>query len=434
MAYSANGYPVELASKIGHMRLVQDPFIQRMICAFEALNEIETGLLPEKSGNLDLKIPPPIEQIITIDGGHQPVPNLVRPSRQIGFIQVAVQMIKLETISKLRQNPMADPRDVQIELGKYLHHVHAALPISGIHMPGLTVRNSIREAIHSYLSHYELYPALAFLVFREWSDLPFDLPSMDCLDCGTHIVIPKGSLRFTCPKCASEYKLSDYLGLSDSSAEDRSTAETVSSFRSALEVLSLFSLIRQFYKSEDIMKRTLFLVDGPLLLRAQLSRLVEPIRDFIEQQHNKDRTLYLVGIEKNGELNDFALSYSNSIPDEGDYFIPSTKYIVENIMGASFDLSTYRNRVNYGAKVIIRLGKDHIISANIPTGKYSISPTINDLIGASIIFPALAQLISYRYPNSLIPIVLANNAASISNQPSGGILAQFVNKILHGPN
>ena len=39
---------------------------------------------------------------------------------------------------------------------------------------------------------------------------------------------------------------------------------------------------------------------------------------------------------------------------------------------------------------------------------------------------------SYSHENALIPIVLANAEASISNQPSGGLLAHFVERILAG--
>ena len=35
MAYTKDGYPTELANKVGHIKLIQDPMIQRMIESFE---------------------------------------------------------------------------------------------------------------------------------------------------------------------------------------------------------------------------------------------------------------------------------------------------------------------------------------------------------------------------------------------------------------
>ena len=71
-------------------------------------------------------------------------------------------------------------------------------------------------------------------------------------------------------------------------------------FPTFVEVLVLFSFIIKFRERDSIMQHTLFLLDGPLLLRAQLSRLVEPIRELIKDQVNQGRTIYIAGVEKTG--------------------------------------------------------------------------------------------------------------------------------------
>ena len=167
MAYAKDGYPTELANKVGHIKLIQDPMIQGMIEAFEDWRPPLEGVLPPSSGIIDLEGDCPIEQVITVDGGHQAVPNIARPERQIGFIQIAAQLIKLETIHYLCLNRMADPRDVQESLSRFTHHTFAALPLAGCHMPGLSVKQSLREAIHRFINHYELYDALSYLVYRK---------------------------------------------------------------------------------------------------------------------------------------------------------------------------------------------------------------------------------------------------------------------------
>src|SRR5205085_2210772 len=174
------------------------------------------------------------------------------------------------------------------------------------------------------------------------------------------------------------------------------------------------------------MAKTLFLLDGPLLLRAQLSRLVEPIRDLISHHHTHGRKIYIVGVEKNGQFRDFAHSYQSRLANEGEYFIPSVKYLVESVSGRLYDPQTYRNRVNYGAKLVARTGPHHVLALNIPTGQFVLEPHSSDVIGVREILGALSQLRSYAYDNALIPLLLANNASSISNQPSSTLLAQFV--------
>lgn len=430
MAFAKDGYPTELANKVGHVKLIQDPLIQNIIEAFEDWTKPGQGVLPPVTGKLDLTGECQITQVITVDGGHQAVPNIARPERQVGFVQVAAQLIKMETIEFLRANPMVDPREVRGSLSRYTHHTLAALPLTGIHLPNLTVKQSLREAIHRFLSHYELYDALAYLVYRQWQEKLEDPPSMKCLNCGTFIELPRNALQFECHNCSEIHKLSDYLGLCDEDAEDRPRAEAVSNLRSVLEALVLFSFLIKFREREAIMKHTLFLLDGPLILRAQLSRLIEPIRDLIKDQRNKGHELFLVGVEKTGELRSFADSYTGMLEKAGDYFLPSTKFITEEIHGRSFNAATYRNRVNYGAKTIVRLGPDHVIVLNVPTGDYEIDPQPDNLFGFEQTAQTLARLLSYSHDNALIPLIMANTEASISNQPSGGILAQFVDRIL----
>lgn len=435
MSYAKDGYPVELANKVGHIKLIQDPMIQKLIESFEdcsapALDQSKAS----PTGNINLDEECQIKQVITVDGGHQAVPNVVRPERQVGFIQIAAQLLKMETIEFLNSNPMADPRDVRKILSEFTHHTLVALPLTGINSPGLTVKESLRDTIHRFISHYELYAALSYLVYREWlSELEeSQRPSMNCLSCKEQFELPRHQLKFECPHCKANHTLSDYLGLVDQDAEDRGRVETVSNFRSVLEALALFSFIIRFRDNESIMKKTLFLLDGPLILRAQLARLVEPIRALIKDQKDRGLSLFIVGAEKGGGLVEFAKSWEQVLKKPGDYFLPNTKYILEEIQGRNYDERTYRNRVNYGAKVIVRIGINHVLALNVPTGEYLIESNENDLVGFKQILQALSKLVSYSYENALIPIVLVNGEASISNQPSGGILAQFVDKILQG--
>jgi len=430
MAYAKDGYPVELANKVGHIKLIQDPMIQRMIEAFEDCGPAAQGLFPTPTGRIDLDGDCPIEQVITVDGGEQVVPNIARPERQIGFVQVVAQMIKMETINYLFTHRMTDPREVRKMLGQFTFHVPAALPLVGMNIPGMDIQSSVREAIHRFLSNYELYETLSYIVYREWQNDLEEAPFMACLGCGFKLELPRGALRFECPQCGEQHRLADYLGLCDQDAEDRSRTETVSNFRAVLEALVLFSFIIKFRHNTRIMQRTLFILDGPLMLRAQLSRLVDDIRALVSDQQRNGIPLHLVGVEKGGEIRAFADGYSRNLQQAGDFFAMDTKFVVEEIHGRAFNETTYRNRVNYGAKVVTRLGPDHVLVLNSPTGEYILSPGPEDLIGFEAVARALSKLVSYRHPNALIPVILANTEASISNRPSCGLLGQFVNQIL----
>lgn len=434
MAYAKQGYPTELANKVGHVKLIEDTLIQETISAFEDISPIAEEELPKISGSFDLSRPCSIKQVITVDGSHQPVPNIVRPERQIGFIQVVAQLLKTDILEYLKLKPMEDPRKVRKLLTKNTYHALAALPLAGVQLKEYTVKQSIRSLVNKFLKRYQLYDALSYLVYRKWRKnlTEKETPSMECLNCRMMFDLPRNELEFKCPVCNEKHYLSDYLGLCDYESENRPRIETISSFRSIMELLILFSFIIKYRFNESIMSNTLFLLDGPLILRAQLSRLVEPIRALIYNQKKQNIPLYLAGIEKSGSLRDFADYYTPRLKDIGDFFIPTIKYIIEEIHGKSFDIKTYRNRVNYGAKIFFRAGPDHVLVLNIPTGMLTLEPKTEDLIGFEEIGKCISNLLSYSHENALIPIILANTDASISNQPSGGILAQFVDRVLQG--
>src|SRR5580700_6071506 len=137
-ADAETGYPVEFANKVGHIKLVQDPMIQRLVESFEDTRAVDDAMLPVPDGCVDLSLECPITQIITVDGGQQAVPNVARPERQVGFIQVAAQMVRLDTLDYLKAHPLADPRDVRQALSKFTDHTLAALPLAGVRMPKMS--------------------------------------------------------------------------------------------------------------------------------------------------------------------------------------------------------------------------------------------------------------------------------------------------------
>jgi hypothetical protein len=146
---------------------------------------------------------------------------------------------------------------------------------------------------------------------------------------------------------------------------------------------------------------------------------------------DKGAELNLVGITKNGELVDQLDAIKQHLRTPGNFFLPSVKYLMEEIAGLRYDPTTYRNRVQYGAKVVLRLSGDHVVPLDVPTGDFLTDPTPSDLLGLSRIAPVLAEMTSYSHDNALIPLVLANQYSSISERPSGDILKAFAGKLFN---
>jgi hypothetical protein len=242
-------------------------------------------------------------------------------------------------------------------------------------------------------------------------------------------LLPRDTRVFQCSGCKERHTLADYLGIAADSPDSWTRADAASQLRDVLETLSLFHFVASWYAKPDRLAKVLFLKDGPLLLRANLSRLVEPIRALIEFLRVKRIALNLVGVEKNGDLVDHIPLVEPQLPNVGDYFIPSVAYLLTEIAGAEMPPG-YRNRVSYGAKVVARIGPQHVLALNMPTGEFKLAPSPADILGLESVLRALPQLISYRYPNALLPVVAANSAASLSMKPSAQILEQFTREVI----
>jgi hypothetical protein len=196
--------------------------------------------------------------------------------------------------------------------------------------------------------------------------------------------------------------------------------------RNALATLTLFHFVIKYWRKDpDVLGEILFIKDGPLLLRAQLSRLVEPIRALIQTLKDKGVKLHLVGVEKNGELVDHIEEIRQHLPSPGDFFLPSVRYLLEDVAGLSVDFSKFRDRVQYGSKVVIRLGPDHVVPLAVPTGTFLLEPRPSDLMGFAETAAVLSEMTSYSHDNALIPIKLVNEYSSISQSPPGDILKAF---------
>ena len=431
MAYAGSGrFPIERASKIGHVKIIEEPRVQRLLEAFERTEGNEQDAVGELTGNLDLNNYGDIQNVVAIDGSHLAIPNTFRDRKRIAFIPVLAPILKPSEFTALKEDPILDPRDLAKTLHDRFTPKVAVLPLSGVTIPGETVVHTIRKTCDDVLRYTDLYPALKFLISREWLNDYEMQEHMECYSCSREFVLPRSQLLFSCPHCAAPHTLGDYLRLSPSEPQDWATEEAAIGLRNIMETLLMFRLLILYSDRPAVLRRTLFVKDGPLLLRAQLSRLIEPIRAFLTHLRDNGTVFHLLGVEKSGDLVDHAPLIADVLNHPGDFFLPSVQYLHERIQGVPFVESSYRNRVQYGAKVVVRLGNHHVVALNVPSGEFLLSPQFEDLIGFEPAASVLSEMVSYSYENALIPLVLANSLASIAPRPSSDILEAFARRFL----
>lgn len=430
MAYAGSGrLPMERASKLGHIKVIQEPRIQRLLEAFETIDGDEPEMLGELSGHIDLKDDGAIEYIVAVDGSHCAIPNLIKSHKRIAFLTAGTVILNRRQITAMKASPVVDPRDLARQMRENAHVISTVLPLAGIAIPDETVIDTIRRTVDDTLRMYGLYDILRFLVSREWLPSYEMQEHMGCFRCGREFVLPRSHLRFRCGSCKAFHTLSDYLGIAQGPPNDWAKEEAASSLRSIMETLMLLDFFRLF-RGRPVLSKTLFVKDGPLLLRAQLARLVEPIRAYLAFLHEGGQPVYLVGVEKTGELVEHIPLIKPVLQEPGDFFLPSIRYLHERIQGVPF-VEPYRNRVQYGSKVVVRLGPNHVVAFNVPTGEFLTAPGPTDLYGLAPAMSVLAEMVSHAYENALVPLVIANSAVSLSLSPSSDILEHFARRLLH---
>jgi len=258
LAYAKDGYPVEQASKIGHLKLINHPLITNLISQFEEPELPPATSYPHRTGTVDLGAEGRLERVVTIDGGQATVPNAYRPEKQLSFIQVAACMLKMQDLDYMRSHPMLDPRELaRLTPDPWYHPV--VLPLAGVRLPRMSVKETIRNLIDAALTQTGLHETLKFLVYREWRgtyDIPEDKrPHMTCWKCNEEFFLPRHAMSLNCPACSHEHRLADYLRIGADSADDWTKEEAASNLRDVMETLTLFHFLRVFPAQRAILTR-----------------------------------------------------------------------------------------------------------------------------------------------------------------------------------
>jgi len=308
---------------------------------------------------------------------------------------------------------------------------HATVfPLRHITVPGMTIYNAIRNGIFESVAEDRLdrepLETLKWLAYEKWENQNKDLPPFQCPHCASDsATLTYDAERGPCPSCGEEILLTDMLGFHLAMAQDSAPDSIASEYIMIHETLLLFTGIRHFWENKpELLRQCLFLKDGPLAIRAQYSKLVAPIRRFIESAKDKGIEVCILGQEKSGAFFDHLALIGPSAPSPM-LFVPGHNYIREEIQHRPAAGAPYGFDTNYGAKVFAKVNERHQAVLNIPTGAYNSDPAVSDLVGAARIFATLPSLLSSRYEGGLFPIELAHNIASLSTYPSAKVLAMF---------
>ena len=430
----------ERASKLGHLEVVNSPFVRNLVEQFEypAPPDDEPG--KDLWHEFDPSGIDPLTVVLAVDGSFKPVRSDSYPPRSVAFVKTALVRIDRRQLERIDRD-LPHPVLMKALMAESALQASTVLPLRNVSVPGISnyhlVRNIIRD---SFLieSGGLVHQTLKWLAYRKWTPLlRSPSPEFRCPHCPRDIRgLPYDADTGTCEHCGGDVYLSDMIGFHLEMGEDQAPDSVASAYMLVHETLLLFSVVRHFWDRGDFasLRNVLLIKDGPLTLRGQYSKLVDNIRDLLAYARDRDCPIHITGQEKTGrfvehldEIQRFTKPKSRG--DLARYAVLSHRYIRQQVDHAPERVNPYGLKTNYGEKVFAKLDPFTPLVLSVPTGEYKPDPefpaNIGDFIGLDRILATLPSLLSHQHEGALFPITLANGVASLSSYPSAAVLKLF---------
>lgn len=424
---SGDRLPAERACRLGHLEVIKSDFVRKIIRSFQdpEPSAIETPAkweIQSFDGN-------PLPIIFGIDGSIQINQYENPPQKAIAFVKTALLRLDQYAISQIDKDcphPFA-LKDLLSDSALY----HATVfPLRHTHVHGMNTYDAIRQIIFDSIRdksdslNGEVMKTLKWLAYEKWDGKEKSISLFECPHCEKLAAsLSYNEEEGKCSNCGGKLFITDMLGFHQEMAYDAAPDSVATAYMNVHETLFLFTAIRYYWENNrKILSNCLFVKDGPLMLRAQYSKLVDPIRRFFVFAEARGHPIHIIGQEKTGRFADHLQLIKKQAEDKS-IFIPENKYIDECIQFRPSRGGPYGEKTNYGNKVFVKLNNYHSMILNIP--RYSEKPSSSDLLGSDRIFATLPKILSNRYEGALLPVELAHGIASLSTYPSAKILKVF---------
>lgn len=439
MAYSSSGkLGIEYASKLGHIDLIMDPWVNDLVKSFDSTGTSEYDIT--KWIEYKRVIHDEIEYVWAVDGSIAEVKSEINPKKEMAFVKAAMLQIDIKDLNKINSK-YPQPERLKDILSKSSFFVSTVFPLKQIKSNLGSNQDAMRYIAFNTLKQKDegvYLDTLKWLIFEKWSEKQPNSPEFSCPDCGVEkLSFSYNSEDGNCSSCGTKLYLTDSLSFHTDMDIDQSSIAMPSRYLTILEHLLIFSALRLLVENGkyDLIEKSVFIKDGPLMLPSQYSRLVPQIRSLIEYLKNKNIRLKLFGQEKSGTLVEYLDSFSDYLKQT---FTGSSYYRVlthgevhTDVLSRSVSNHVYGERTNWGEKILFIINQSRKYVLNIPTGLFKNdqnSPNIQDILELEAILSIVCDLESVRHENALYPIELVNNIASLSNYPSAKILSKYISE------
>ncbi len=319
---------------------------------------------------------------------------------------------------------------------KRLDRFKLTLPIRNMTLDGeRTLTHSVRRALYEFFARDlgdgdTLLETLRWFVFEEYrgggARTEWTLASSPYTD-ETKVALHRAGLRpdgtWSTPE--GPIYLTDVFRLHEAVDDEIGAGGILAYVTTAIEQLLIAHVVRLVLRTKpDLLRRLLFVKDGPLAFFGQTANLHKPMRALVTWLFDH-HDLYLIGLEKSGAFVEHAHEVKAKL-EAGTALLLSNDYIYRHVIpGAGDPTEPYGRTSYYSAKLVFKTPRGGVHVASVPTREPLLAPKPADLRHLDVLLTHVDRLRCDMYDDALLPVALANKLVSLSNHPGGQILVQF---------
>lgn len=446
MGYTSrnNRRPFEKASKASHHHIINDPEVKSVIDRIYKPSQNDELPLTDLVEDFAPTDNNPVEAIIAIDGGYTEVTiDKGFPSRTMHFSQFGALFFKTEDLAEVNASAFIDPADMS-KL-KNIQRLKLAMPTKNVRFQDeSTLKGTVLKSIFEFFRKNKLeeksslLDTFAWFIFRRYKqgdrtekEKRWNLATNPLSVDGNSVSLIETEMNrdytFKCPETGGKIYLTDIFRFQEIIDEETGAAGILGYLVNTIEHIVIIHLIRQLLNIQpEMLKKVLFIKDGPTGFFGQTAPLHDPMNDLINWLLDKQDIL-LVGLEKSGAFVDHAQEIESKLKP-GQALILTDDYIYRYILPGGGDPNRpYASTSNYGHKVIFKTRKGQMHVVSLPVRELKKSPTAADLPNLQVLLDNVEDLHCDMYDSALFPVALVNKLVSLSAHPSQKLLQKFAN-------
>lgn len=444
MPYGEEGR-FEKASKLGHVSIVQNEWIQKELQNYKYqeeediedidLKDIVTNKEDTDSKSRDIKL------VVAFDGSSNEVPiNKEYPSNRVGFIQISSVIVRLEKVVGQQKKKFVDPEAMnEIAENDIINFV---MPSSNTaRKDANNLHDSWRKEVFQKFKEIEVNGSSLLEILL---DLINYSENKSCEEsekifvercpvseekCGYDKKIKIDSSGGACPKCGSDVYPTDTLRTHEKVNENHNNEGALNFLMIAIEHISMVAAMRYMQEENpENLEKSAFVVDGNLAIFGVTSWLHRPILEEIKSIRHKQLEMgykppLVVGTAKSGTFYDHAQMIKSRL-DGGDILEVSEDYINTHIMPNRSSETEHGSNTYYGQKFIYKTNSGKIFFLMVPlrydNGNRLYSISDYPLLKSSA--ELLEEIETNLYEDALLPVALAHKYASIPKEMGSTVL------------